>query len=153
MQDGTKREAVSWKLSAAFFWWFLVILNVCVCNMLLKNASQNHQKNVRKIVENGSKMVPNPLQNRSWRGSGGHLGATLETRCSQDFILYDFSSILGPPLGWDRFGVILGIICWRFFEMAFWWPWPQFGLPKHLQMRPRMGSKPEAEIRRFCAIY
>ena len=31
-------------------------------------------------------MVPKPLQNRSWRGSGGHLGATLETRCFQDII-------------------------------------------------------------------
>ena len=38
MQDGTKREAVSWKLSAAFFHWVLVILNVFLCNMLLKNA-------------------------------------------------------------------------------------------------------------------
>ena len=43
MQDCTKREAVSWKLSAVFFWWFLVILNVFVCNMLLQNACKNHR--------------------------------------------------------------------------------------------------------------
>ena len=30
MQDGTKSEAVSWKLSVAFFWCFLVMLHVFV---------------------------------------------------------------------------------------------------------------------------
>ena len=56
--------------------------------------------------ENGPNMVPKPLQNRAWRGSGGLLGATLETRCFQDFIFDDFGSILGPPLGpiWGHFG-------------------------------------------------
>ena len=98
MQDGKKRETVSWKISAAFFWCFLVILNVFVCNMLLKNACKKHQKHVRKTDEHGPKMVPQPLQNRSWRGSGGLLGATLETRCFQDFIFDDFGSNLGPPL-------------------------------------------------------
>ena len=51
-------------------------------------------------------MVPKPLQNRSWRGSGGLLGATLETRCFQDLTFDDFGSILGPPLGpvWAHFG-------------------------------------------------
>ena len=64
------------------------------------------QKYVGKTDEHGPKMVPKPLQNRSWRGSGGHLGATLETRCFQDFIFDDFGSILGPPLGpvWGHFG-------------------------------------------------
>ena len=42
MQDGKKRETVSWKISAAFFWCFLVIVNVFVCNMLLQNACKNH---------------------------------------------------------------------------------------------------------------
>ena len=53
-------------------------------------------------------MVPKPLQNRSWRGSGGLLGAPLETRCFQDLFFDDFGSILGPL--WDQFGLIVGII-------------------------------------------
>ena len=83
-----------------------MILNVFVCNVLLQNACKNHQKYVRKTDENGPKMIPKPLQNRSWRGSGGLLGATLETRCFQDLIFDDFGSILGPPLGplWGHFG-------------------------------------------------
>ena len=83
-----------------------MILNVFVCNILLKNACKNHQTFVRKTDEHGPKMVPKPLQNRAWRGSGRHLGAILETRCFQDLIFDDFGSILGPPLGpvWDHFG-------------------------------------------------
>ena len=58
-------------------------------------------------------MVPKPLQNQAWRGSGGDLGATLETRCFQDLIFDDFGSSLGPL--WDHFGFILGIIFLMFF--------------------------------------
>ena len=63
-----------------------MILNVFVCNMLLQNACKNHQTYVRKPDEHGPKIVPKPLQNRSWRGSGDLLGATLEARCFQDLI-------------------------------------------------------------------
>ena len=149
MQDGTKREAVSWKLSATFFWWFLVILDVFVCSMLLQNACKNSKTYVTKIDKDGSKMVPKPLQNRSWRGSGGHLGATLETRCFQDLIFDDFGSILGPPLGplWGHFGH-------HFFDVFLKCLFDGFGL--HLgsqntsKMSPKRGSKPKAEIHRFC---
>ena len=154
MQGGTKREVVSWKLSAAFFWWFLVILNVFVCNMLLQNACKNHQTYVRKTDENGPKMVPKPLQNRSWRGSGGHLGATLETRCFQDLIFDDFGSILGPPLGpiWAHFGHHYFFFkC--FFEGAFWWPWPPFELPKHLQNETQKGVKTKSLISLILLVF
>ena len=60
-----------------------------------------------KTSEHGPKMVPKPLQNRSWRGSGSHLGATLEARCFQDLIFNDFGSILGP--------------CSSVFLTSFWW--------------------------------
>ena len=95
-----------------------MIVNVFVGNMLLQNACQNHKAYAGKTAENGPKMVPKPLQNRSWRGSGDLLGTTLEARCFQDVIFDDFGSILGPPLGplWAHFGH-------RFFdvfvEMAF----------------------------------
>ena len=140
MQDGTKREAVSWKLAAAFFRWFLVILNVFVCNRLLKNACQNHQNYVRQTNENGPKMVPKPLQNRSWRGSGGLLGATLETRCFQDLIFDDFGSILEPPLRpcWAHFG-------YHFFAVFLKWLFDglglHLGLPEHLQNETQKGVK------------
>ena len=152
MQGGTKREAVSWKLSAALFWRFLVILNVCVCNMLLKNACKKHQQYVRTTDENGPKMVPKPLQNRSWRGSGGHLGATLETRCFQDLIFDDFGSILGPPLGpvWDHFGH-------HFFDVFLKWLFYGLGLrlgsQKASKTKPKRGQNKNLKIIDFADTY
>ena len=149
MQGGTKREALSWKLCAALFCWVLAILNVFVCNVLLQNAYKDHQTYVRQTEENGPKMVPKPLQNRSWRGSGGLLGATLETRCFQDLIFDDFGSILGPPLGsfWGHFGH-------HFFDVFLKWLFDGFGL--HLgsqntsKSRPQRGSKSKHENNWFC---
>ena len=148
MQDSTRREAVSWKLSAAFFWWVLVILNVFVCNMLLQNACKHHQNYVRKTDENGPKMVPKPLQNWSWRSSGGLLGATLETRCFQDIIFYDFGSILAPPLGpvWAHVGH-------HFFDVFLRWLFDGRGLhlcfQKTSKIRPKRESKSKPEHRWF----
>ena len=113
MQDGTKGEAVSWKLSAAFFWCFLVVLNVFVCNMLLTNACKNPWKYVRKTDENDPKWVPKPLQNRSWRG----LEASWEPSLKQGASKTSFLTILAPfwdPL-WDHLWVILGIVFLMFF--------------------------------------
>ena len=89
-------------------------------------------------------MVPKPLQNRSWRGSGGLLGATLEARCFQDLIFDDFGSILGHPLGpvWAHFGH-------HFFDVFLKWLFDGLGL--HLgsqstsKMRPKRGSKSKHE--------
>ena len=132
MQDGTKREVVSWKLSAAFFWWFLVILNVFVCNMLLQNACKNHQKYLRKTDENDPKWVPKPLQNRSWRGLEASWGPSLKQGASKT----SFLMILAPfwdPL-WDQFEVILGIMFlmffWSGFLMALASIWPPKTPPK-----------------------
>ena len=126
-----------------------MILNAFVCNMLLQNACKNHQHYVRKTDENGFKNGLKPLQNRSWRGSGGHLGATLEARCFQDLTFDDFGSNLGPPLGpvWAHFGHY-------FFDVFLKWLFDGFGLHLESQntskMRPKRGSKPKAEIHRFC---
>ena len=132
MQDGTKREAVSWKLPAALFWCFLVILNVFVCNMLLKNACKNRRKYVRKTDENGPKMVPKPLQNRSWRGSGGHWGTTLAAR----------GGPVWAHVGHHFFDVFLR---WRFDSLGL-----HFGFPKDLQNETQEGPKPKPENHRFC---
>ena len=111
-----------------------MILNVFVCNALLQNAHTNHQTYDRKTDENGPKIVPKPLQNRSWRGSGGHLGATLETRCFQDFIFDDFGSILGPSLGpvWGNFGH-------HFFDVFLRWLFDGFGLHLGSVLGPPLG--------------
>ena len=117
--------------------------------MLLQNACKNHQKYVIKTDENGSKMIPKPLQNRSWRGSGGHLGATLETRCFQDLIFYDFGSILGPPLRpvWAHFGH-------HVFDVFLKWLFDGLGLHLDSQntsnVRPKNEPKPKPGNRRFC---
>ena len=121
-----------------------MLLDVFVCNVLLQNAYKNHQKYVRTTDDNGPKMVPKSLQNRPWRGSGGHLGATLETRCFQELIFDDFGSILGPPLGpvWAHLGH-------HVFDVFLKWFFDGLGL--HLgsqntsKMRPKRGSKPKPE--------
>ena len=90
-------------------------------------------------------MVPkwsHNLQNRSWRGSGGHLRATLETRCFQDLIFDEFCSILGPPLGpvWAHFGHHFLMFFWNGFLMALasiWAPktppkWDPKGCQRHI---------------------
>ena len=77
MQGGTKRGAVSWKLSAVFFWWVLVMLNVFVSNMLLQNACKNHQKYVRKTDENDPKVVPKGVPKWSPNHQKWGLGRTL----------------------------------------------------------------------------
>ena len=97
-------------------------------------------------------MVPKPLQNRSWRGSGGHLGATLETRCFQDFIFDDFGSILGPPLGpvWAHFGHHLLMFFWSGFLMALVSIWA----PKtHPKWNPKGTQHENIKNIYFVAIY
>ena len=116
--------------------WFLMILNVLVSNMLLQKACKTRQKYVRTTDENDPKMVPKPLQNWSWRGSGGHLGATLETRFVQDLIFCDFGSIWGSPLG---------PVCWSVFLMAL-----AMDSQNTSKMRPKRGPKPKAENHRCC---
>ena len=124
-------------------------LCVLVCNMLLQNACKNHQTLVRTTGENGPKMVPTSFQNWSWRGSGGHLGATLETTCFQDLIFHDFGSIWGPPLGpvWVHFEH-------HFFDVFLKGLFDDLGL--HLasqntsKMRPKREPKPKPENNRCC---
>ena len=117
MQDGTKGEVVSWKLSAAFFWRFLVILNVFVCNMLLKNACKHTTTMSQQLTD----MVPKWSQNLSKIDLGGALEVTWEPSLKQGASKTSFLMILAPfwdPL-WDQFGLILGIIFFCLFEVAF----------------------------------
>ena len=110
--------------------------------------TKHMSENTQKCSQNGPK-TPKTLQNRSWRGSGGHLGTTLETRCFQDIFFDDFGSILGPPLGpvWAHFRH-------HVFDVFLRWLFDGLGL--HLgsqntsKMRPKRGSKPKPENHRFC---
>ena len=114
-----------------------------------KECLRKSLKICQKTDENGPKWLPKPLQNRPWRGSGGLLGGTLETRCFQDIIFDDFGSILGPPLGpvWAHFGH-------RFFDVFLKCLFEGFGL--HLgsqntsKMRPKRDPRPEHENHWFC---
>ena len=86
-----------------------MILNVSVCNILLKNACKNHQTYVRKngdISKNLSKIDP-----------GRGLEATWEPPLKQGASKTSLLTILAPirdPL-WEQFGLILGIIFLVFF--------------------------------------
>ena len=114
-----------------------------------KECLQKSLTNVRTTDENGPKWVPKPLENRSWRGSGGHLGATLEARCFKDLIFDHFGSILGPPLG-----PLWGHVGHHFLDVFLKYLFEGFGL--HLgsqntsKMRPKRGSKPKPENDKFC---
>ena len=46
----------------------------------------------------------------------------------------------GGPFG-TSLGSFWASFFWCFFEVAFWWPWPPFGLPKHLQNETQKGAK------------
>ena len=82
------------------------------------------------------KMSPNWSQRGSQNGTKIIKSEVLEASCfkvgSQVASRIDFVKFLG--LFWDHF-------CEFFFEMAFWWPWPPFGLPKHLQNETQKGAK------------
>ena len=98
MQDGMERGCFLEALR-----YLLLVIPCSFERFCLQHAAkegmQKSQKYFRKTDERGPQMVPTPRQNRSWRGSGGLLGATLETRCFQDRMFDDFGSSLGPPLG------------------------------------------------------
>ena len=104
------------------FWWLLVILKVCVCNMLLKNACRNHEQSVQKTVENGPKMLPKPLRNLEIDPGGG-LEATWEPPLCRGDPKTSFLMILAPF--WDLiFGSfwssVFWCFCWGPFGPYFW---------------------------------
>ena len=86
-----------------------------------------HAKTIKHMLEKLTKMVPKWSQNLSKVEPGGG----------------------GTPFGTSlaSFGASF---FWCFFEVAFWWPWPPFGLPKHLQNETQKGVKPKAEFHWFC---
>ena len=97
-------------------------------------------------------MVPKPLQNRSWRGSGRHLGANLETRCFQDIMFDDFGSILGPPLGpfWAHVGYHFFDVFWSALLKAL----ASICTPKTPpKWDPKGGRNPNMKIIDFASIY
>ena len=112
MQDGRKREVVSWKLSAAFF-----LMTPCgferFCLQHAATECMQKSQYVRKTNEHGPKMVPKPFQ----IDPGGALEATWEPPLKQGASKTSFFMILAPfwdPL-WDQFGVMSGIIFLVFF--------------------------------------
>ena len=121
-----------------------------------------HTKINKNMLEQLMKMVPKWSQNLSKIDPGGGLEATweppLKQGASKTSLFYNFGSILGPPLGpfWGHFGHMF-FLC--FFEVAFWWPWPPFGLPKDLQNETQKGVKTKTwqsgvlKIVIFCCFF
>ena len=56
----------------------------------------------QRTFKNGTQMLPKGLQNRYWKGYGGHLGALVDEGLIQGVIFDDFGSVLGAL--WDHFG-------------------------------------------------
>ena len=149
MQGGTKREVVSWKLAAALFWWFRVILNVLVCNMLLQIACKNHQNSVRKTDEHGLKWSQNltkidPLE------------ATWEPPLKQGASKTSFLTMLAPfwdPL-WGQFGLILRIMFLIFFWSGLLMALASIWAPKRPpKWDPKDGQHQNLKIIDFVSIY
>ena len=95
----------------------LLISNVSVCNMLLKNACKNHQHASGKLQKWSQKWS----QNVSKIDPEGALEATWEPSLKQGASKTSLLMILAPfwdPL-WDHFGFILGIIFLTFFWGGF----------------------------------
>ena len=93
-------------------------------------------------------MFPKPLQNRSWSGSGGHLGAIFETRCFQDLFLMILTPCWDPL--WDQLGLIWGTMFLIFFKWLFDGLGLHLGSQNTSKIRPKRESKPKAEIHWFC---
>ena len=74
-------------LCSSFFLFFELLSRLLFAVVLISDPKSN---------KNGTKIVAKPHQNRCWRGSGGHLGALLDKRLSQNIILDDFGTLLGP---------------------------------------------------------
>ena len=88
-------------------------------------------------------MIPKWSQNLSKIDPGQALEATWEPPLKQG--ASKFSSLIILPPFWDPLGTSLGSFWasffWCFFEVAFWWSWPPFGLPKHIENETQKGVK------------
>ena len=87
-------------------------------------------------------MLPKGLQNRCWRGHGGHLGALADKGLIQDVIFDDLGSLLGPL--WDHFwGSFLEYLFGDFLKWSLGPVFDRFGTPKHLQKETQKGAETE----------
>ena len=94
--------------------------------------SEKLKKNIPKWSQNLSKIDPEEGLEASW-----------EPPLKQGASKTSFLMILAPfwdPLR-DHVGFMLGIFFDVFFNVTFRWPWPPFGLPKHLQNETQKGAK------------
>ena len=97
-------------------------------------------------------MVPQLSQKLSKIDPGGGLEATWEPPLKQGASKTSCLMIVAPfwePL-WDQFGLMLGIIFFCFLKWLFDGLGLHLGSPNTSKMRPKRGSKPKAEIHRFC---
>ena len=99
--------------------------------------------NTEHMSEKLTKMIPNGSQNLCkidpggvWRPLGSHLWNKMLPRPH----FWQFGLHFGTPFG-TSLGSFWASFFWCFFEGAFWWPWPPFGPPKHLQNETQKGVK------------
>ena len=115
------------------FWTFL---SATCCYRMHTKIIKNMLEKLTKMVPKWSQTSPKSILEGVWRPLGSHPWNKMLPRPH----FWRFWLHFGTPFGTIS-GSFWASFFWCFFEVAFWWLWPPFGLPKHLQNEAQKGSK------------
>ena len=139
MQDGTKREAVCLETLCCI----ILVIHCSFERFCLQHAAKEClqkslnicEKNWREWSKIDLKTFPKSILEGLWRPLGSHPWNKVLPRPHFKWFCFHFGTPFGTSLGSCR----ASFFC-CFFEVAFWRPWPPFGLPKHLQNETQKGT-------------